>query len=96
VLHDEQPHEDFGGRRMASMRQREAIAVRAIAAHLLVERIVVEQVVACHKHRVGLIGQVRHAGKHIFGRVAVDEHGGRSFARLRWCGSGAFYHPRVI
>src|SRR5258708_40293322 len=80
---------------MPSMHRGEARAVREIAAHLLVERVVVEQVVTFQEYRVGLVGQFRHTGKDIFGRVAVDEHGMRSFARLPHRCRRAFYHLRA-
>src|SRR5258706_8105647 len=66
-----------------------------VVVHLSIQVVVVEQVVELDEHRIGLVGQFGDAGKHIFGRVAVDEHGVRSFARLPLWRSDAFYHPRL-
>src|SRR5690348_16822957 len=79
---------------MPPMHRGEAIPAREIAAHLLVEHVVVEQAVEFHKHRVGLAGEFGHTGEDILGWITVDKHGGRSCAHL-WCGRRAFYHPRL-
>jgi len=49
---------------------------------LLVESIVVEQAIELDKRRIALVGQFGHAGKHIFGGVAVDEHGGATLSPM--------------
>ena len=40
-----------------------------------VQLVVVEQAVQLDEHRIGLVGQFRHARKHVFHRIAVDQHG---------------------
>lgn len=74
VLHDQQPQQHLGGRRVAAMHRCEPIATRQVSAHLLVQLVVLEQVVELDEHGVGLVGQFRHAGKDVFGWIAVDEH----------------------
>jgi hypothetical protein len=58
----------------------ETVAARQIAAHLGVELVVLEQAVELYEDGVSLVGQFGHAGKDIFGRVAVNEHAGASSA----------------
>ena len=56
------------------MDRRPAIPPHEIRMHLLIQPIVIEQAIHLHQHRVGLVGSFRHAGKDVFGRIAVDEH----------------------
>ncbi len=57
------------------MVQRMRIAPPQVAFDVRNERIIVEQPVQPAQHRIGLLGQLRHAGEHIFGRIPVDQHG---------------------
>src|SRR6516162_10242372 len=59
---------------MASMHGSEPIAAHKIGAHLLIQPIIIEQTIQLKQHWVDLLGQFGHAGKHIFGRITVDEH----------------------
>ena len=74
MLDDQQPQDDLSGRGMPAVHQRQPRAAGQVGAHLPVELVVVQQVVELDEHRVGLRGQFGHAGEHIFGVVAVDEH----------------------
>lgn len=58
------------------------VAPGQISAHLLVERVVVEQAVELDEDRIGLASQLGHAGKYILGRIAIDEHIGASLASV--------------
>ena len=81
MLDHQQPQEHLSGRRGSAMDQRQPVALAQIAADLLVELVIVEQVVELDEHRVRLVGQFRHPCKDIFGLVAVDEHSSASHQR---------------
>jgi hypothetical protein len=78
VLHDQQAEQHLSRRRVAAMDEREAVAARQVRAHPGVQLVVFEQPIQLHQHRIGLVGQLRHAREDVLGLVAVDEHGAAS------------------
>jgi len=46
-----------------------------IGAHSRIEFVIIEQHIELLEHRIGLLGQFGHARKHIFCRIAIDQHG---------------------
>jgi hypothetical protein len=78
MRHHQQAQEHLGRRAVAAMHQPQPLALRQVAAHLLIQVVVVEEVVQLDQRWIGLVGQVGHPGEHIFRRIAVDEHTGAS------------------
>jgi hypothetical protein len=74
VLHHQEAQEHFGRSGVPPLHRRQAVAPHQVATHLRIELVVVEEAVELHEDRVRLGGQFRHAGKDIFGFVALDEH----------------------
>ncbi len=74
MLHDQQPQQHLGGCRVPTVDGGQPVAVRQVSAHLLVQVVVIEQLVELDEHGVRLLSQFGHAGKHIFHRVAIDQH----------------------
>src|SRR5258707_6923313 len=92
MLDHEQAQESFPRRGVAPMDGGQTVTPGQVGAYLLVEHVVVEQAVEVDQHRIGLVGQFRDAGKDIFRRIAVDEHGAGSSWPMPSSGSATFYH----
>jgi len=82
MLHDQQAENGLGWRGMAAMDGRQPIALHQIAAHLLKQAIIIEQAIELAQHRVYPGGEFGHAGKDVFGRIAIHEHGEPPQARV--------------
>src|SRR5437763_6148877 len=59
---------------MASMDQREAVALAQICAHLLIEFVILEQRIEFFEDRISLGCHLWHSRKHVFGFIAINEH----------------------
>jgi hypothetical protein len=67
-----EPH--FYWRGMPPMHQREAVPLAKIGAHLLIQRVIVEQLIQLAQHPIDALGHARHPAKHVFGFVAIHQH----------------------
>src|SRR5207248_4296028 len=80
VLADEHAQNDFDGRGMPPMHEREAIPGAQIGSHLSEQGFVFQQAVQFFEHRIGLSGQLWHARKDVFWIITVNEHNGSLLA----------------
>src|SRR6266700_2791894 len=67
-----EPH--FHWRRVPPVYQCVLIALAEIAAHLLIQLIIVQEAIQFLENRVGFCCQFRHQSKHIFSYVTVNQH----------------------
>jgi len=74
MLERQQPQDHLHRGRAAPPPQRLWVAPCQIALDLLEQRIVIQQLIECPQHRIGLGGQLGHAGKHILDGVAINQH----------------------
>jgi hypothetical protein len=59
----------------------QGIAPPQISPYPLVQGIVVQEMIELSQHQVGVLGEFRHTGKHVFIGIAIDEHGSTSSSR---------------
>lgn len=74
VLDHQQPEQHLGRRRVPTMHGRQPVAAGQVCLHLLVERVVIQQLIQLDEDGIGLVREFRHPREHIFWVVAVDEH----------------------
>src|SRR6266852_3605757 len=56
------------------MHQRVAMPLAKVGPHLLIQRVVLQQLIQLFEHRVDALGHLRHPRKHVFCLIVVDKH----------------------
>src|SRR5256885_4088882 len=91
VLEQQHTQENFDRCGMAPMHQGVAIPLAKVVAHLLIQRVIIEQPIQLLEHRIDPFGHLGHTCKDIFFGVAIDQH-----ARTPPCACFFFYPYSVI
>src|SRR5712692_7645203 len=56
------------------MHQRVPMPLAKVGPHLLIQRVVLQQLIQLFEHRVDALGHLRHPRKHVFCLIVVDKH----------------------